>query len=75
MLPSALAALVFDTVIDNVDRNPSNPNCLVAQYRLRLIDQELVFPSTSRLLDWLPPWQAGALNVWIEPMVSSSAPG
>ena len=31
MLPSALGALVFDAVIDNADRKPSNPNCLVSR--------------------------------------------
>ena len=30
MLPQALGAFVFDAVIDNADRKPSNPNCLVA---------------------------------------------
>ena len=65
MLPSALGALVFDAVIDNVDRRPSNPNCLVAQDRFRLIDHEMAFPSTSGLLDWRPPWQVGALD-WLE---------
>ena len=65
MLPAALGAFVFDAVIDNPDRKPSNPNCLVARDRLRLIDHELAFPSTSGLLDWRPPWQAGALS-WLE---------
>ena len=65
MLPSALGAFVFDAVIDNADRKPSNPNCLVARDRLRLIDHELAFPSTSGLLDWRPPWRAGALD-WLD---------
>ena len=65
MLPSALGTFVFDAVIDNVDRKPSNPNCLVARERLCLIDHELAFPSTSGLLDWRPPWQAGALS-WLD---------
>ena len=65
MLLSALGALVFDAVIDNFDRKPSNPNCLVAQDHFRLIDHELAFPSTFALLDWRPPWQVGAL-AWLE---------
>ena len=65
MLPSALGAFVFDAVIDNADRKPSNPNCLVARDGLRLIDHELAFPSPSRLLGWRPPWQAGALS-WLD---------
>ena len=65
MLPSALEAFVFDAVIDKADRKPSNPNCLVAGDRLRLIDHELAFPSTSGLPGWRPPWQPGALR-WPE---------
>ena len=65
MLPTALGAFVFDAVIDNADRKPSNPNCLVARDRLHLIDHELAFPSTSGLLGWRPPWQAGALD-WLD---------
>lgn len=65
MLPSALGTFVFDAVIDNVDRKPSNPNCLANRDRLRLIDHELAFPSTSGLLGWQPPWQAGALS-WLD---------
>ena len=65
MLPSALGAFVFDAVIDNADRKPSNPNCLVARDRLRLIDHELAFPSTAGLPGWRPPWQDGALS-WLD---------
>ena len=65
MLPSALGAFVFDAVIDNADRKPSNPNCLVAGDRFHLIDHELAFPSTAGLPGWRPPWQAGALN-WLD---------
>ena len=64
-LPSALGAFVFDAVIDNADRRPSNPNCLVAGERLHLIDHELAFPSTAGLPGWRPPWQAGALS-WLD---------
>jgi len=65
MLPSALGTFVFDAVIDNADRKPSNPNCLVAGDRLHLIDHELAFPSTAGLPGWRPPWQAGALS-WLD---------
>ena len=65
MLPSALGAFVFDAVIDNADRKPSNPNCLIAGDRLHLIDHELAFPSTAGLPGWRPPWQAGALS-WLD---------
>ena len=65
MLPLVLGAFVFDAVIDNADRRPSNPNCLVAGERLHLIDHELAFPSTAGLPGWRPPWQAGALS-WLD---------
>lgn len=64
MLTTALGTLVFDAVIDNTDRKPSNPNCLVAGERLRLIDHELAFPSTAALVAWQPPWQTGSLQ-WL----------
>ena len=64
MLPSALGALVFDAVIENVDRRASNPNCLVARDNFRLIDHELAFPPMSGLLDWQPPWKLGGLR-WL----------
>ena len=64
MLPTALGTFVFDAAIDNADRKPSNPNCLVAGDRLHLIDHELAFPSTAGLPGWRPPWQAGALS-WL----------
>ena len=65
MLPAALGALVFDAVIDNADRRPSNPNCLVSGNDLRLIDHELAFTQTAGLLNWRPPWQGGALQ-WLD---------
>lgn len=65
MQPVALSALVFDAVIENPDRRPSNPNCLVSGDRIRLIDHELAFPSTAGLIGRLPPWQKGGLK-WID---------
>ncbi|MDE0175234.1 MAG: hypothetical protein OYH76_10175 [Defluviicoccus sp.] len=65
LVPVAMSALVFDAVIENVDRRATNPNCLVAGDRIRLIDHELGFPSKSVVIDWLPPWQEGSLN-WLD---------
>ena len=65
MQPVALSALVFDAVIENPDRRPSNPNCLVSGDHIRLIDHELAFPSTAMMIGRLPPWQNGGLS-WIE---------
>lgn len=62
MLPAALGAMVFDAIIDNPDRRPSNPNCLVSGDDLHLIDHELAFPRTAGLLNWQPPWRPGALQ-------------
>lgn len=62
MQPLALGALVFDAIIENSDRRPSNPNCLVARNDIRLIDHELSFPPISGLLNRQPPWQLGSLR-------------
>ena len=62
MLSTALGTFVFDAVIDNTDRRVSNPNCLVAGDRIRLIDHELAFPPT--LVGWQPPWRTGSLQ-WL----------
>ena len=67
MLPIALSAIVFDAIIENYDRRPSNPNCLVSSDRIRLIDHELAFPSTSMIIGWRPPWQMGGLNWMRQP--------
>lgn len=50
LLAVALATLVFDGVVENPDRRPENPNCLVAGQRIWLIDHELAFPQ------WLVGW-------------------
>ena len=65
MLPVALSALVFDAVIDNADRRVSNPNCLVAGDRIRLIDHEFAFPGRAMLIAWQPPWEPGSL-AWLD---------
>ena len=64
MQPVALSALVFDAVIENADRRPSNPNCLVSGDRIRLIDHEMAFPATETLIGRRPPWQTGGL-AWL----------
>lgn len=65
MVPAALSTFVFDAVIENVDRRPSNPNCLVSGDRFRLIDHEMAFPPSARIIGWRPPWQVGALS-WMD---------
>ena len=57
----ALGAFVFDAVIDNSDRRPSNPNCLHSGQEIRLIDHELAFPR-NLVGNQPPPWKAGGLR-------------
>ena len=60
---AALGAFVFDAVIDNTDRRPSNPNCLHSGQEIRLIDHELAFP--RNLVGNQPsPWKEGGLR-WL----------
>ncbi len=59
----ALGAFVFDAVIDNVDRRPSNPNCLHSGQEIRLIDHELAFPQ-NLVGNQPPPWKEGGLR-WL----------
>lgn len=65
MLPVALGTLLFDAVIENLDRRVSNPNCLVSGDRIRIIDHELAFPSSAMIIGWRPPWQLGGL-AWLD---------
>ncbi len=62
-IPVALGAFVFDAVIDNVDRRPSNPNCLHSGQEIGLIDHELAFPR-NLVGSQLPPWKEGGLQ-WL----------
>lgn len=65
MVPAALGTLLFDAVIENVDRRVANPNCLVSGDCIRIIDHELAFPSTAMVIGWRPPWQPGSL-AWLD---------
>lgn len=59
----ALGAFVFDAVIDNADRRPSNPNCLHSGQEIWLIDHELAFPQ-NLVGNQRPPWKEGGLR-WL----------
>ena len=63
MLPIALGTFVFDAVIENGDRRPANPNCLVARRTIALIDHELAFPATV-IGSLGPPWSVGGME-WL----------
>ena len=55
MVPAALGALVFDAIIDNPDRRPSNPNCLVSGDDFHLIDHELRVPANGGAAELAAP--------------------
>lgn len=51
--------LIFDEIIENWDRRPTNPNCMYADDQLLIIDHELAF---QRLLFWKEPWHEEGLK-------------
>jgi hypothetical protein len=59
MTQTAAEIIVFDQIIANVDRRPTNPNCLFAGAQLLMIDHELSF---QRILFWKEPWVDGGLT-------------
>ena len=61
MLPVAASIFVFDGIIQNPDRRPDNPNCLVRGDEYRIFDHELAF-SHGLILGWIPPWHVGGLK-------------
>ena len=64
MLAVALATFVFDGIVENADRRPNNPNCLVAGQELWLIDHELAFPQ-GVVGSFGLPWDEGGLQ-WLQ---------
>jgi hypothetical protein len=59
---AALEILAFDAYIDNDDRKPSNPNCLLKGDAFRIIDHELAFRIRQKLFPRPEPWKAGYLQ-------------
>jgi hypothetical protein len=59
MTQTAAEIIVFDQIVANVDRRPTNPNCLFAGAQLLIIDHELSF---QRVLFWKEPWVDGGLT-------------
>lgn len=51
----------FDALIQNPDRRPENPNCLLDGRNFAIFDHELAF-ITQGIIGWRPPWEAGALD-------------
>ncbi len=55
MMPLAAEILLFDAIIQNPDRRVGNPNCLLMNDELRIIDHEMAF-SHHQVILWKPPW-------------------
>ncbi|MBO0902159.1 HipA family kinase [Jiella sonneratiae] len=60
MKPLAVGILLFDAIIQNLDRRTENPNCLVRGTDLRIIDHELAF-AHRLILFWRAPWVLGGM--------------
>lgn len=61
MLPIAAAIFAFDAIIQNFDRQESNPNCLVNGEKILIFDHEQAFMH-KLMLFWKPPWALGGLQ-------------
>lgn len=61
MLIQAAEIFAFDTLIQNADRRPSNPNCLYNGRNFACFDHELAF-ITEGIIGWQPPWVVGGLE-------------
>ena len=64
MVPKTMVTLaaeicVFDHIIENSDRIPTNPNCQFSADELLIYDHELAF---TRVLFWREPWADGGLD-------------
>jgi hypothetical protein len=63
----ALAIFAFGAFIENDDRRPGNPNCLVMDDALRIIDHELAFRIRQKLFPRPEPWRPGHLQRLMTP--------
>ena len=52
----------FDALVQNPDRRPENPNCLLDGRSFAIFDHELAF-MTQGIVGWRPPWQIGGLEM------------
>lgn len=57
----ACEIFAFDALIQNPDRRPDNPNCLIDGRSFAIFDHELAF-MTSQIIGWEPPWTVGSLE-------------
>ncbi|MCC8937435.1 hypothetical protein H8A99_13370 [Bradyrhizobium sp. Arg68] len=61
MLLTAAAIFTFDALIQNFDRQETNPNCLVNGEKILIFDHEQAFMH-KLMLFWKPPWALGGLQ-------------
>lgn len=64
----AAEVLIFDAVIQNYDRRPTNPNCLVRGVDIRLIDHEatFIYGRDAGVIGWLAPWLPGGMQALVD---------
>lgn len=58
----AAEIFAFDALIQNPDRRPENPNCLLDGRSFGMFDHELAF-MTRGIIGWKPPWETGGLEM------------
>ncbi len=58
---TAAEVFVFDAIIANSDRRPSNPNCLHSGEAIGIFDHELSLAS-QQVLFWKAPWLEGGFD-------------
>lgn len=61
LLPTAGEVFMFDAMIQNPDRRPGNPNCLLKGEEMAIIDHELAF-AWEGMIGWKPPWEPNSLE-------------
>lgn len=67
-IPQSLRAqaaeiFAFDALVQNPDRRPENPNCLLDGRSFAIFDHELAF-LTEGVIGWQPPWKPGGLDIY-----------
>jgi hypothetical protein len=60
--PLAVEIFAFDALIQNPDRRPENPNCLLDGRSFAIFDHELAFVMRG-IIDWRPPWEPSGLEM------------
>jgi hypothetical protein len=69
MRQQAAEVFAFDALIQNIDRTPKKPNCLVRLTELRVIDHEAAFAHYLPIIGqpWIPPWKIGGADYLARP--------